>query len=774
MPNGPGHVSMAFNSIGQELFMGMYNNGGYGGLWHSVDTGKTWTFKSLQSKSINCLRKVNTKMYAGLQGGGVWISSDTCTTWTATTLNTQNVSDVEISGNFIYAATDNGIYLSSDTGATWTAINTGLTSMYINSIFIDGGTLYASAWYNLFKSTNNGGNWVSTGFTNVPVAQVGRIGSLLFAATYNGMYSSTNNGNTWNNITTSPLNSFAECMYISGTKMYVGTHGGGMFTSINSGNTWQSANTGLTFPDKDIRTIYQYGNVMVCGGGQYHAGAYISEDGGQNWSQRCKGISDAIAYAMCTIGNTMFCADFGGVFKSTDNGITWVPTGDGLASDPANCVATDGSNLYRSGFYDVKRSTDLGQSWTTINTGLPSGMAGALLVSGTTVFVTKGDSGIYRSTNYGGNWTAVNTGLGNLQVGSFAQNSSYIFAGTAAGVYRSSNNGGNWTLASTGLPSAGIRAMTANNNVVIAGIYGQYVYRSTNNGTSWAIDTVGYNNPYVLGLTCQGQNIFSSNDFGMFLSMNNGLTWSSIQGNLGNRNVMSVYVNSANVYAGTWGWGVWSRPLSDFGICNVPAVQAANISFTNVTANSVTVNWWNGDGGRRIVKIKPANGFTAPVNGNDYSANAAYTGSGEQVVYNGTGNSVTVTGLSSSHWYWFRVYEASCTSTSSLYLMSAGTGNPRKVLTQPSQNPNRPEAGTVSNSLQVFPNPTSSFITIESSDDNPIQSLLVYGLDGRLIKALVVRHQPLLNIDMSDLSAGIYFLDCTMERGSEMVKVVKY
>jgi hypothetical protein len=122
--------------------------------------------------------------------------------------------------------------------------------------------------------------------------------------------------------------------------------------------------------------------------------------------------------------------------------------------------------------------------------------------------------------------------------------------------------------------------------------------------------------------------------------------------------------------------------------------QSSSLTFTNVTSNSVTVNWTNGNGSRRIVKIKPTNTFSAPVNGNDYTANSVYSGSGEQVVYNGTGSSVTVTGLLPSHWYWFRVYDASCSSSSSLYLTSAGPGNPRRVLTQPYQIPNRPEAST--------------------------------------------------------------------------------
>jgi hypothetical protein len=212
-------------------------------------------------------------------------------------------------------------------------------------------------------------------------------------------------------------------------------------------------------------------------------------------------------------------------------------------------------------------------------------------------------------------------------------------------------------------------------------------------------------------------------------------------------------------------------------VCNIPSSQARSITFSNVTSTSVTVHWTNGNGSRRIVKIKPTNAFTAPVNGNDYTANSVYSGSGEQVVYNGTGSSVTVTGLGSSIFYWFRVYEVSCTSSNSLYYTSTAIHNPRRVMTLPYYNPNRPE-GEVNeeenNSIQVYPNPTSSSITLESGNNNLIQSINLYSMEGRLVKSLVVGRSSLVEVDLKELSAGIYFLDCVGENGSEKVKVVKY
>jgi len=56
----------------------------------------------------------------------------------------------------------------------------------------------------------------------------------------------------------------------------------------------------------------------------------------------------------------------------------------------------------------------------------------------------------------------------------------------------------------------------------------------------------------------------------------------------------------------------------------------------------MNVSWTNGDGAKRVVIINTSNSFTNPTDGSDPSANTVY-GSGEQVVYNGSSNTVTVT-----------------------------------------------------------------------------------------------------------------------------------
>ncbi|MBK9737104.1 MAG: hypothetical protein IPO92_19985 [Saprospiraceae bacterium] len=129
--------------------------------------------------------------------------------------------------------------------------------------------------------------------------------------------------------------------------------------------------------------------------------------------------------------------------------------------------------------------------------------------------------------------------------------------------------------------------------------------------------------------------------------------------------------------------------------CSSPTTQANNILFTSVTAKQMTVNWNNGNGSRRVVKINTINSFTPPSHGSSPSANSLYTGNGEQIVYNGSSNNVTITGLSQNTIYWVRVYEAKCDGTNSFYNTTVLESNPRSQTTPKS---------TISGTLNVSGN----------------------------------------------------------------------
>lgn len=94
-------------------------------------------------------------------------------------------------------------------------------------------------------------------------------------------------------------------------------------------------------------------------------------------------------------------------------------------------------------------------------------------------------------------------------------------------------------------------------------------------------------------------------------------------------------------------------------------LQPTAMSFTNVGGAGMTVNWATGSSGNAknvIVVMRSGTAVNAdPVDGTTYTANAAFgsgtqIGSGNYVVYKGTGTSVPVTGLLPGTTYYVKVY----------------------------------------------------------------------------------------------------------------------
>jgi len=116
---------------------------------------------------------------------------------------------------------------------------------------------------------------------------------------------------------------------------------------------------------------------------------------------------------------------------------------------------------------------------------------------------------------------------------------------------------------------------------------------------------------------------------------------------------------------------------------SAPTVQASNLVCYPGTS-SISAEWTPGNGSRRLVKINTINSFSAPINGSDPIANPVYSGTGEQVVYNGATqlleglpyNGVSISGLSANNDYWLRVYEYNGMGSNTLYNLSTASGNP--------------------------------------------------------------------------------------------------
>jgi hypothetical protein len=77
--------------------------------------------------------------------------------------------------------------------------------------------------------------------------------------------------------------------------------------------------------------------------------------------------------------------------------------------------------------------------------------------------------------------------------------------------------------------------------------------------------------------------------------------------------------------------------------------------------------------------------------------------------------------------------------------------------------------------LLIYPNPSnnSTTLTLQTPTDNLLQSIYIYSTDGRLLKSIGNCQSSTVNLDVKDLSAGIYFIKVSSESGVAVRRFVK-
>ncbi|MFN7013912.1 MAG: hypothetical protein ACK4ON_06550, partial [Bacteroidia bacterium] len=169
--------------------------------------------------------------------------------------------------------------------------------------------------------------------------------------------------------------------------------------------------------------------------------------------------------------------------------------------------------------------------------------------------------------------------------------------------------------------------------------------------------------------------------------------------------------------------------FSLFSYSQAPTVQASNVQITYKTESGATISWTRGNGEACIVVVRQA---SSPNVTPSYSTTTAYTasamfgngsnlGSGNYVVYNGTGTNVFIYGLSPNTIYYAYVYEynkITILSTNYYYYNTSTNSSSNELFGTLDTSPS-----AASSITSVVPNYTSATINVSSGS----------GGDGRLI-----------------------------------------
>ena len=139
---------------------------------------------------------------------------------------------------------------------------------------------------------------------------------------------------------------------------------------------------------------------------------------------------------------------------------------------------------------------------------------------------------------------------------------------------------------------------------------------------------------------------------------------------------------------------------------------ASAVTATTRTNSSIGLSWTNGTGAGRIVvaRLSASTSAVAPTAGTEYTANSgditdalnSTTGTGNVLVFKGTGNTATVSGLAANTQYKFEVYEYSGSGASISYTAAAALGATYTLNNEP----------TLQASAVVFSNVTATSMTV--------------------------------------------------------------
>jgi photosystem II stability/assembly factor-like uncharacterized protein len=324
-----------------------------------------------------------------------------------------------------------------------------------------------------------------------------------------------------------------------------------LFRSEDAGETWSL----LDFPK---RTLTEVTSVLVDPNDSKHfLAGIISADGGAMFSSHDEGhtwtvVPDVKDFGVRSIvaapsKPTRFIAGtLRGVWMSEDSGATWARISDPKNLEMGGITATaidpkDPDIMYAGTSHLPWKSIDGGKSWKTIHTGMTDDS------DVFSIYINPADpnnvfasacSGIYTSGDRGDQWRKV-MGLTFSQrrthvIRKDPQTEGLIYAGTTMGLFKSPNMGATWKLLSKEQVNA-IVFDPANPGSMYMAMEYEGLGRASDTGEKIHMLNHGFVDRTIAGVTAAGDRLIAletslGETSGLFVSGNQGASWSQLQG----------------------------------------------------------------------------------------------------------------------------------------------------------------------------------------------------------------------------------------------------
>ena len=145
-------------------------------------------------------------------------------------------------------------------------------------------------------------------------------------------------------------------------------------------------------------------------------------------------------------------------------------------------------------------------------------------------------------------------------------NGATIFAATDTGLFISSNNGDDWTRVNNGASDGYYMCLGKSGTRLFAGTREHGLFRSLDSGVTWVQIKQGLTNEYISAFADHENRLFVGTVHGVFQSSDNGDSWTEVNSGFYEPAIPMVQALVAiggNLFAGTYGSGLWMRPLSE-------------------------------------------------------------------------------------------------------------------------------------------------------------------------------------------------------------------
>ncbi len=560
--------------VEKEVLYAIINNA----VCMSYNNGQNWMFafgtSYIDAHKMSC---TGSSIYIG-NGGGIYRSNDYGATYHSIKNNLPEFNEVSallvtdsvllVSVISYHSEFRNEVYFSFDKGDNWYK-SEGLSLKFVKCFKVIENKIYAGTIYGVYLSENNGRSWSNIGLSDKGINTIDGNDSIIVAGGSNSngrIYLTEDKGSNWKEI----KNSSVSSLLVTDKYIYAAAGYAGAYCSSDRGKNWTKIIEENS--SNSVNVISVKGNMILTG---FLNGFAISTDNGATWKKERSGLNWSIS-SITKAGPYLIAASNNGLYTTNDNGLTWERNGIDL-----NIFETVNTVMYLGGKNGLFRSDYYGRNliWHGIN-GIPEyPRVTDIEASGSAVFASLYNHGIYFSDDFGWNWSEKNNGITSYKLKAITLVDSTVFAASENnGIYRSTDFGLNWSSINNGILDTNITCLSHYRNNVYAGSNSKGIFKSNDNGENWIQLQNEFSNSKILCLYTYGVNIFAGVEGkGFFISPNNGTDWYSYNTGLYDYKINAITEDDSLVYLGTFGGAIWQRPLNELPITlSVKSIDVSN------------------------------------------------------------------------------------------------------------------------------------------------------------------------------------------------------